>query len=113
VFRGVIEKKYGIKLPEIPEYASNNGHMYYLICQDSEQRSQLISDLKEKGILAVFHYLSLHKSPYYQNKYIGNDLALSDHYTDCLVRLPLYFELSQEEQESIINSVLNINLSIS
>jgi len=58
-----------------------------------EQRSQLIKSLKDNDVLAVFHYLGLHKSPYYHNKHDGRNLPQSDRYTDCLVRLPLYYDL--------------------
>lgn len=86
-----------IKLPEIPNYATNNGHMFYLICKSLEQRTSLISHLKNYGILAVFHYLSLHKSPFYQERHDGRSLVNSDYFTDVLVRLPLYYELEVED----------------
>lgn len=88
----IAEKKH-FKLPIIPDYATNNAHMFYLVCETLEQRSQLIKKLKDNDVLAVFHYLSLHKSPYYHNKHDGRDLPQSDRYTDCLVRLPLYYDL--------------------
>ena len=94
-----------VGLPIIPDYATNNSHMYYLVCADIEERSALIEFLKQKGILAVFHYLSLHKSPYYSSRYTGNELKNSDHFSDCLVRLPMFFELTSEEQTYIINAV--------
>lgn len=85
-----------IALPYIPEYASNNAHMFYLVCKSLEQRTALIEYLKSNGILAVFHYLSLHKSPYYISKHDGRDLPQSDRYSDCLVRLPMYFEVNEK-----------------
>ncbi len=60
-----------VKLPFIPEYATNNGHMFYLVCPDLQTRTSLIEYLKINGIYAVFHYLSLHKSPYYQPYHDG------------------------------------------
>lgn len=95
-----------VSLPFIPEYATNNGHMFYLTCNSLEQRTNLISKLKQQDILSVFHYLSLHKSPYYQNEYHGAPLTESDRYTDCLVRLPMYFELTNEQVEKIINTII-------
>ncbi len=65
--------KNGVKLPCIPEYASINGHMFYLVCSSLEQRTALIEHLKKNSIHAVFHYLSLHKSAYYKNYYAGNE----------------------------------------
>lgn len=86
-------EKMSLSLPEIPDYATNNAHMFYLVCQSLEQRTELIRRLKEKDVMAVFHYLSLHKSPYYQDKHDGRNLPQSDRYTDCLVRLPMYYDL--------------------
>jgi dTDP-4-amino-4,6-dideoxygalactose transaminase len=85
-----------ISLPKIPDYATNNAHMFYIVCKNLSQRTKLITYLKEKGIQSVFHYLSLHKSSYYFNKHDGRDLPWSDHYTDSLLRLPFYYELLDE-----------------
>jgi dTDP-4-amino-4,6-dideoxygalactose transaminase len=95
------------KLPVRPDYATNNAHMFYLICNSAEQRSQLLAHLKQNGILAVFHYQSLHASPYYKDKYMGEPLSNSDLYTDCLVRLPLFVELTNGDILKIIDTVLN------
>jgi dTDP-4-amino-4,6-dideoxygalactose transaminase len=100
--------KEGIGLPGIPTYATNNGHMFYLICRSEEQREMLISHLKESGICAVFHYLSLHKSSFFKSRYEGNELIQSDNYSDLLVRLPFYYELKNEEIEFIIKTLVSI-----
>lgn len=92
-----LEGKYDVKLPEIPENATNNGHIFYLITRDLEMRSRLITKLKENGILAVFHYLSLHDSTYYKDKHDGRPLPWSDYYSNCLLRLPLYYELQSRD----------------
>lgn len=94
-----------IKIPLIADYANNNAHMFYLVCENLEQRTQLISTLKENGIHAVFHYLSLHDSPYYQPLHDGRVLANSDHFSDCLVRLPLFYELTDEQVDYICQTV--------
>jgi dTDP-4-amino-4,6-dideoxygalactose transaminase len=83
----------GISLPVIPDFATNNSHMFYLVLRDASQRTRVINALKENGIQSVFHYLSLHKSPYFKNKYEGEDLYNSDRYSDCLLRLPFYNQL--------------------
>jgi len=93
------------KLPKLPDYATNNGHMFYLICKSIEERSSLISYLKEKKIMAVFHYLSLHSSNYYALKHDGRELPNSDMYSDCLVRLPLFYELTETEIKDIIATI--------
>ena len=86
-----------LALPEIPGYATNNAHMFYLVCKNLDARSALIKHLKENGVLAVFHYLSLHSSPYYVDKHDGRDLPECDRYADCLVRLPMYYDLTDNE----------------
>lgn len=92
-------------LPTIPDYATNNAHMFYLVCNNLEERTALIKHLKDNGILAVFHYLSLHSSPYYQNKHDGRELLECDCYADCLVRLPLYYDLKDEEVKEICDVI--------
>jgi dTDP-4-amino-4,6-dideoxygalactose transaminase len=98
-----------IKLPIVPSYATNNGHMFYIVCNSLEQRSKIIKKLKDNQILAVFHYLSLHSSPYYQDKYEGNELVNSDRYTNCLLRLPFYFELTNDQLNSIIQILISVD----
>ena len=100
-----LEEKGHMKLPVIPTYAENNGHMFYVLCRNLEERTRLISHLKEKGVMAVFHYLPLHRSPYYKDKYKGPSLPNCDRYTDTLLRLPLYYELSETEQDEVIKAV--------
>ena len=100
-------KNYGIQLPYINEFATNNAHMFYLVCANPEQRNSLIAYLKEQGILSVFHYLSLHSSSYFNSLHDERLLLESDRYTNCLVRLPLYYELSIEQVNEISNSIIN------
>lgn len=89
-------EEYGfIHLPVIPEYSTNNAHIFFLVCSSLNVRTQLISFLKEKGVAAVFHYQSLHNSPYYKDKHDGRQLPNSDYFSDCLLRLPLFFELTE------------------
>lgn len=96
ILRGNVEQ-YGIQLPDIPDYATNNGHMYYLVCQSLEQRTRLMAALKEQGIQTTFHYLPLHSSAYYKEQFHGAPLTNCDRYGDCLVRLPLFYELSDDD----------------
>lgn len=107
-----LEKNSYIKLPEIPDYATNNAHMFYIVCRNLEERTQLIKYLKDNGALAVFHYLSLHLSEYYtkNNKRIPN-LPKCDRYADCLVRLPMYFELKDEEVNFIVQFIKKFFIS--
>ncbi len=89
-----LQSSLNIKLPEVPAYATNNAHMFYLVFNEAAGRSNFINVLKENNIHAVFHYLSLHNSEYYQAKHDGRVLINSDKFTECLVRLPLFYELN-------------------
>ena len=99
-----------LALPNLPDYATNNAHMFYLVCNNLEQRTSLIKHLKEHDIQAVFHYLSLHSSPYYTDKHDGRDLPECDRYADCLVRLPLFYDLTDEQVIEVCD-VINAHLS--
>lgn len=88
-------------LPEIPDYATNNAHMFYLVFNSLEERTALIKKLRENDILAVFHYLSLHSSEFYKDKHDGRSLPECDHYADCLVRLPMYYDLTEGDVNKI------------
>ncbi len=101
-----LEDKGKIKLLYIPEYATNNGHMFYLVCENINQRDLLIQHLKERGIHSVFHYLSLHKSDYYKEKHKGPELNKADYYTNCLVRLPFFYDLNDYDIEYIIKAII-------
>lgn len=96
-----------ISLPVIPEYATNNAHMFYLVCRNIEERSRLIEALKAAGIMAVFHYLSLHSSPYFAAQHGDRVLPNSDRYTDCLLRLPMFPELSNEQVDMIGETIVS------
>ena len=97
-----------IQMPHVPEYASNNGHMFYFVCESLEQRTSLIDHLKIRGINAVFHYQSLHNSLYAQNANLTSRCLINaERYSDNLLRLPFYFELTDEDQELIINSIVS------
>lgn len=99
-------EQFGIRLPIVPDFSTNNGHMFFLIVEDDSQREFLLSEMKKAGVLAVFHYLSLHKSDYFADKHDGRNLINSDLYSDRLIRLPLYFELSEIEVSQISDLLL-------
>ena len=81
--------------------------MFYLVCKNIDERNNLIQHLKENKILSVFHYQSLHSSIYYKDKSDGTILLNSDKYTNCLVRLPLFFELKNQQIDFISDTILN------
>lgn len=103
---GSLANKGCFTLPNIPEYASLNAHMFYLVLPDLASRTALIATMKANGILAVFHYLSLHSSEYYKDKHDGRALVQCDRYADCLVRLPLYYDLTIEEVDMICDQIV-------
>lgn len=102
----IADKGY-FKLPDLPEYASNNAHMFYLVLPDLEKRTALIKYLKEHDIQSVFHYLSLHSSQYYQDKHDGRELPECDRYADTLMRLPMSYDLTIEQVEQICNCIID------
>jgi dTDP-4-amino-4,6-dideoxygalactose transaminase len=95
-----------LQLPFIPEHASRNGHLFYLVCRDLEERTALIRTLREKGILAVFHYLALHQAPFFKGKHDGRVLLFADRFSDCLVRLPLFYEASGDQVQFIVDEIM-------
>lgn len=99
-------KKNDIRLPQIPNYASNNGHIFYLVCRNLDQRTDLLDYLKQHQISATFHYVSLHKSSYYLLNNEEKELPEADSLTDKLVRLPLFYEL---DAALIIGTLLNFS----
>ncbi len=102
-----LEDKGLIKLISIPRYATNNAHMFYILCENLETRTALIEFLNKKNIMAVFHYLSLHKSPFYKDKYEGPELIHSDRFENTLLRLPLFYELTEEQVSYISNQIIS------
>ena len=87
------------KLPTIPDYATNNAHMFYLLFPDLAKRSDFIAKMKARDILTVFHYLPLHSSAYYAKQHDGRALPNCDRYADTLVRLPLYYGLAPDQDK--------------
>jgi len=103
-----------IKLPFLPDFASNNGHMFYLLCNNLDERTSLIAYLKKQNIISVFHYLSLHRSPFFTQITITdgqkNELPFSDYYEATLVRVPLFYEIIALDISYIIQTILSFNL---
>lgn len=99
------EKGY-FQLPHIPKECTTNYHMFYIILQDLETRQKLISFLKEKGILAVFHYVPLHTSPVGERfGYSNGMLPVTEQYSERLLRLPFYAGLSEIEIVSVVKEI--------
>lgn len=104
-FEGLNQLSTGAALPTVPVYATNNFHMFYLVVRSLRERTDLISHLKSKNINTVFHYQSLHKSPFYAEKYDGSELGNSDRYTDTLLRLPMHCGLSPGDVETVVKEI--------
>lgn len=92
-------------LPLIPDYASNNAHLFYLVCKNAEERNKLIAHLSAQHIHAVFHYQPLHLSPFYLKENPKTKLPNAERFGDFLVRLPLFYELRNEEVDYICAQV--------
>lgn len=96
----------GFRLAELPDYATNNYHMYYVLCPSLKVRTRLMDFLKNKGVQTTFHYLPLHSSKYYEDKHDGRELVNCDRYADTLMRLPLFYEETQEQAAQVAKLVL-------
>lgn len=105
-FRQLAEKQQ-VSLPIIPFFATNNAHMYYLMCNSEAERNQLIKYLNSRGIMGVFHYLPLHESPFYLDKHDGRNLPNCNSIAKRIVRLPMYYSLAENEQFEVIQSVIS------
>ena len=95
-----------IELPYIPDYCEHNAHMFYIKTKDMEERARLISFLKEKGILAVFHYVPLHSAPagIKFGRFHGEDNYTTKE-SERLLRLPMFYTLTADQVEYITDQV--------
>ena len=95
-----------IELPYIPDYATHNGHMFYIKCKDLEERTAFIDFMKANDILAVFHYIPLHTAPAGEKfgRFHGEDKYTTVE-SERLVRLPMFYSLTKEQTDYIIEKV--------
>jgi dTDP-4-amino-4,6-dideoxygalactose transaminase len=100
-----LEKQGKVKRPIIPEYSLHNGHTFYLVTESKHCRDKLISYLAEAGISATFHFQSLHQSNYFMGKHQGKELPNADSFSNRLVRLPLFYNLTKTEQMIVVQEV--------
>lgn len=102
-----LEQKGFVTRPIIPEECKHNAHMFYLKAEDLETRTKLISFLKENGVMAVFHYVPLHSAPAGEKfgEFVGEDKYTTKE-SDRLVRLPMYYGLSESETDKVIEKVI-------
>lgn len=92
-------------LPVLPEYATNNAHMFYLVFPDLAKRTDFIAKMKAQDVLCVFHYLALHSSDFYKANHGNRALPNCDRFADCLVRLPMYYELDDAKIQTIVGEI--------
>lgn len=104
----ILLNKKNIELPVVPKDCKHNGHMFYIKCCDLHQRTKLINYLKENQIVAVFHYVPLHSSRAGKKygRFCGEDMFTTKE-SERLIRLPLYFKLSELDREYIIKQILD------
>jgi dTDP-4-amino-4,6-dideoxygalactose transaminase len=96
-----------IKTPVIPAYAKHNSHCFYIVCSNGKERDSLQLYLRKKNIQSVFHFISLHSSPYFRSRYKGRVLVNADMYTKCLLRLPLFTSMRLNEVDFICEKVID------
>lgn len=97
-----------LELPCIPESCEHNAHMFYVKTKDLKERTALISYLKERGIMTVFHYVPLHSAPagLKFGRFDGEDVYTTIE-SERLVRLPMYYGLTKEDQDKVSDGILN------
>ncbi|MEG0890841.1 MAG: dTDP-4-amino-4,6-dideoxygalactose transaminase [Bacteroidales bacterium] len=105
LYNGGLKGVSEIDFPKIPDYATNNGHMFYCLCRNLEERTKLILHLKQNGISAVFHYLCLHESSYYASMCKGLFLSEAKRYDECLVRLPFFYDMTDDDVNEVIHCI--------
>jgi dTDP-4-amino-4,6-dideoxygalactose transaminase len=91
--------------PVIPEYATVNGNMYYVVTRGESERDHLIAHLKKAGISAVFHYPPLHSSPYFKPFHDSRQLPNTDRFSACIVRLPFYYTLKKSRVQYVVAQI--------
>jgi dTDP-4-amino-4,6-dideoxygalactose transaminase len=94
-----------IELTSLPDYATNNAHIFYIMCRNQDEQEELLNHFKRKEIQAIFHYLPLHKSPYYLKQHADATLPNAERYGTCLIRLPLYVELTNEQCAQVAGAI--------
>ena len=101
----MLAKQGVLTLPMIPSYSTNNAHMFYVLTRSAEERNGLMAHLKKMEIQAIFHYLPLHQSPYFNSQYTGRELTEAVRFSNCILRLPFYTGLNLSEVQIVINAV--------
>ena len=101
----LLEREGKLTCPILPDGATNNAHIYYVLCANLDERDRLLEHLRREGVQAVFHYQALHSSRYFEDRHDGRDLPNATRFTETLVRLPLYAGLTREEVDMVCKAV--------
>jgi dTDP-4-amino-4,6-dideoxygalactose transaminase len=105
---GKLEAEGFLKIPTIPNNCEHNGHLFYIILENQNVRDNLVDFLKSEGILAVFHYIPLHLSQMGKKMgYNDGDLPITEKIASSLLRLPLYYEITEAEQKKVLDKIYN------
>ncbi len=97
-----------LRLPVTPQHCSTNFHMFHILTADVEERTALIAHLRAAGILAVFHYVPLHSSPFAQRHGLPQTARpVTDNVSARLLRLPMYFDLTDTQVAKVAGAVLD------
>ena len=101
-----LEAQGKLKLPTVPENCRHNAHMFYVKLSSLKERTEFITFMREKGIMCVFHYVPLHSAPagIKYGRFHGEDVYTTAE-SDKLVRLPMYFGITDEAKEQITKAV--------
>jgi dTDP-4-amino-4,6-dideoxygalactose transaminase len=95
-----------IGLPYVDEFATNNAHLFYFLVKDEIERDDLLKYLQDHGIQAIFHYIPLHNSPFAKQLNTAVPvLSNAENYGACLIRLPLYYELTDKQVDFILEKI--------
>jgi dTDP-4-amino-4,6-dideoxygalactose transaminase len=104
----LLENEGKIQLPTLKSYQSNNYHIFYLVSKTITERDALIDYLKQNDVLAVFHYMCLHKSPYIKGiTDFQDELPNAEKYANTLVRLPIFVDLELNQVEKISELIIS------
>jgi dTDP-4-amino-4,6-dideoxygalactose transaminase len=104
-----LEVDRGIRRPQIPSASQHNAHIYYLLMKSLEERTQVLSELKNRGIQSTFHYVPLHSSPAGQKfGRLGSSMVVTEDISDRLLRLPLSTSLTDREVQQVIDTVFTV-----
>ncbi len=100
-----LERMGMIVLPKLKDYQFVNGHIFYFLTKSKNETTKILDFLKSNGVDAAFHYQCLHSSQYYLKNNKKESLINSEKFSDQLIRLPLYFDLSENEINYIVKVI--------